>query len=292
MNIFQYTPLLLRALPLCAVPLFRLAVFLLALSAPLAQAGIPEPDLVWYGQVMHSSGGATVRVTSGTLAWRIEPLAGGPAITLFTALTNINNQFSFVLRVPCESPEPGVTASTNVVNLTAPAGRYRRLTVSLDGQPLSLISAAGEIAPSFLDRGRSERVDLRLGTAPADTDGDGLADLWEIQHFGNLSASATGDPDGDGVDNLREYRAGTNPTDPLSRFELVDISKVPAGIAIRWTSQPDHSYRVRRAASLLASPAEYIAIQSNIAATPPMNQFIDTTANSAPQFFYRIEIEE
>ncbi|MET0650390.1 MAG: Ig-like domain-containing protein [Pyrinomonadaceae bacterium] len=47
---------------------------------------------------------------------------------------------------------------------------------------------------------------------PSDSDGDGLPDVWEIQHFGNLGQGAAGDPDSDGVTNLQEYRRGSNPT--------------------------------------------------------------------------------
>ena len=255
-------------------------------------AGIPEPDLVWYGAVVTSTSGNTVRLTTGTLTWQIEPLAGGPAILLATTLTNVNDQFSYVLRVPCESPEPGVSASTNVINLTTPANRYRRLTVRLDGEVLSFISASNEIAPTLSFRGRSERVDLRLGAGLVDSDGDGLADAWEIQYFGSLSAGPNGDPDGDGVNNLHEYRAGTNPNDAASRFEVVEIAKVATGVSIRWSSQPNRTYRVRRSSTLLASPASYTPVQSGLAATPPMNQFIDTTVGASPTFFYIIEIED
>ena len=255
-------------------------------------AGIPEPDLVWYGKVLTATGDATVRLTTGTLVWQIEPLAGGPAIVLATALTNINHQFSFVLRIPCETPEAGAGASTNLINLTIPPNRYRRLTVTLDGQPLSLIGAGGEISPLLNDRGRSERIDLRLGTPPVDADGDGLADAWEVQHFGGLSANPSGDPDGDGVNNLREFRAGTNPNDARSRFELVEISKAPNGVSIQWSSQANRSYCVRRSPTLLAPPTGYMVVRAGLAATPPMNQFIDTTTGTNAQFFYLIEIEE
>jgi hypothetical protein len=46
----------------------------------------------------------------------------------------------------------------------------------------------------------------------ADSDGDGLADVWELFFFGNLSQGANGDPDGDGVNNLQEFLQGRNPT--------------------------------------------------------------------------------
>jgi hypothetical protein len=268
-----------------------LAALLATIAAP-AKAAIPEPDLVWYGKVLTSLNDTTIRLTTGTLLWHVEPLAGGPAIVLTTPLTNINGQFSFVLRVPCETPEPGVSASTTTINLTTPPARYRRLTVTLDGQPLSLIGAASEFSPLPTDRGRTERIDLQLGIPLADADGDGLGDVWEQRYFGGLSANPAGDPDGDGMSNLREFRAGTNPTDAQSLFELVEISKVPNGLSVRWSSQPGRSYRVRRSPTLLAAPADYVVVQAGLAATPPMNQFIDTTVGAGSQFFYLIEVEE
>jgi hypothetical protein len=265
---------------------------LLGLAALSAPGGIPEPDLVWYGRVLTTVDNAPVRLTSGTLAWRVEPVSGGPAMVFATQLTNLNDQFSFLLRVPCESPEPGQSASTNVINLTSPAGRYRRITVTLNGQPLTLINATNEIAPALGDRGRTERVDLRLGASLEDADGDGLADSWELQYFGNLNQNGAGDLDGDGVSNLREYRAGTNPADANSRFELVEIARVPGGTAIQWTSQPGRRYRVRRSDSLLTPAAGYAVVGSNLSATPPMNLFVDTGAADRAQSFYVIEIEE
>jgi len=271
----------------------RIAVALALTSAfVVLHGGIPEPDLVWYGKVLTVSGGATVRLTTGTLVWQIEPVAGGPAILLSTRLTNINNQFSYVLRVPCESPEPGVSGSATTISLMTPAARYRRLTVTLDGQPLSLPGGSTEFAPLLTDRGRSERIDLQLGIGPIDSDGDGLSDAWEQQHFGSLSANPGDDPDGDGMNNLREYRAGTNPADAQSLFEVVEISTVPGGVSIRWSSQPGRTYRVRRSATLLATPGSYQVVQAGIAATPLLNQFTDATVTGGAQFFYLIELEE
>jgi Bacterial TSP3 repeat len=50
-------------------------------------------------------------------------------------------------------------------------------------------------------------------SAPADTDGDGLQDGWEIQYFGDLSQPAAGDPDADGLNNLAEFNNNAFPND-------------------------------------------------------------------------------
>ena len=49
----------------------------------------------------------------------------------------------------------------------------------------------------------------------ADEDGDSLPDGWETYYFGDTNVvTGTDDPDGDGQDNLTEFVAGTDPTDP------------------------------------------------------------------------------
>jgi hypothetical protein len=49
-----------------------------------------------------------------------------------------------------------------------------------------------------------------------DTDGDGIPDEWEMEHFGTLEYGAEDDPDGDGWDNYEEWTYGTDPMDPVS----------------------------------------------------------------------------
>ncbi len=52
---------------------------------------------------------------------------------------------------------------------------------------------------------------------PNDTDADGLADSWEITHFGSLAAqNGDGDPDNDLATNAQEFAAGTDPNSSAS----------------------------------------------------------------------------
>ncbi|CAM2982059.1 LamG-like jellyroll fold domain-containing protein [Rariglobus hedericola] len=52
--------------------------------------------------------------------------------------------------------------------------------------------------------------ELKL-TSPADTDGNGLDDGWEVQYFGGIGVNPQGDPDSDGLTNGQEWELGNDP---------------------------------------------------------------------------------
>ena len=80
--------------------------------------------------------------------------------------------------------------------------------------------------------------------APEDATGNGLPDDWETACFTNLTpALPDGDPDGDGLSNLAEYRAHTDPNDPLSVLRLLPPAP-QSGSALRWSSVGGTRYRV------------------------------------------------
>jgi hypothetical protein len=61
------------------------------------------------------------------------------------------------------------------------------------------------------------------GGGPVDADGDGMADLWEVQYFGSTNAVNGAnwlDVDADGYNNLAEYILGTDPTLATNVFSL------------------------------------------------------------------------
>jgi hypothetical protein len=91
--------------------------------------------------------------------------------------------------------------------------------------------------------------------ARPDTDGDGLADSWEMLNFNNLTtATATSDRDGDGASDLAEYTAGTLPTDASSRLRITAQSfPSPTTANLTWTSVPTRSYRLEYDEDLVGS---------------------------------------
>ena len=66
-----------------------------------------------------------------------------------------------------------------------------------------------------------------------DTDGDGLPDDWETEHFGNLTENGDGDPDGDLLSNLKEYRLGSKPI-LLEPTWYVDVAVAASGDGMSW----------------------------------------------------------
>jgi hypothetical protein len=93
------------------------------------------------------------------------------------------------------NPISGATSDTlSLTNVTAAnEGQYSVVVTNSAG------SATSANAPFYID-----------------SDGDGMADSWEMANFGNLNQTATGDFDNDGVSNLDEFRDGTNPNSNAS----------------------------------------------------------------------------
>lgn len=88
--------------------------------------------------------------------------------------------------------------------------------------------------------------EFALSIAVADTDHDGMADSWELEHFGNLNQLPTGDADGDGTTNLTEFRLGLDPTLGSSRFQVT----TSANGVLRWQGAPAVTFNIQRSTTL------------------------------------------
>jgi len=129
---------------------------------------------------------------------------------------------------------------------------------------------------------------IKLGTGPADSDGDGLPDAWELFYFGNpTNGTASIDSDGDGADNFAEYVAGTLPLDASSYLVLQSFMDTNGVMYIVWPSVADRSYDMLQSLNLLSN--DWVAISSNIPATAPTNTYIATPATNAA--FFQLEVQ-
>lgn len=80
-----------------------------------------------------------------------------------------------------------------------------------------------------------------------DNNGDGLPDDWQARYFGATATawpSPTADSDGDGVDNRREFLAGTVPTNPADALK-VELQKEAQGVRIRWNPKSGAIYQLQ-----------------------------------------------
>jgi hypothetical protein len=128
--------------------------------------------------------------------------------------------------------------------------------------------------------------------APEDGDSDGMADNWEIVCFGSTEVSdgtPDDDQDGDGSCDSDEYRAGTDPDDASSYLAFEHNSR-PDGpnLVLTWHSAAGRQYMITAFTSLLNSAGS--VLQSDIAATPPVNTHTSAIDHAAGRFF-RIELQ-
>ncbi len=141
------------------------------------------------------------------------------------------------------------------------------------------------------DKDGSASTNVIITVLTNDTDGDGIDDQWEMDHFGDLTtADATSDTDLDGFSDLHEFLAGTNPNDPASLLILTHESTQVSGsgVVIRWQSASNRIYDISRATNLLST---FSTIATNIPATPPQNVYTDSAPPNV-QGIYRIDLNQ
>lgn len=80
-----------------------------------------------------------------------------------------------------------------------------------------------------------------LTVEPLDADGDGMYDRWETNFlpYPNCSTNALRDEDNDGLNNLEEFRLGTNPTNWDSDCDGLSDGIEVKNFVVTWSSSPN-----------------------------------------------------
>lgn len=135
-------------------------------------------------------------------------LGVGLALSVLRADTTVGN--TTVTNPNTVIQDPGVVTVNGTINVQSGAG----LTIQ-GGAMVRLVPGFQTTATGSSNfRIVVEAIDVNLGGFGnlLDSDYDGLPDLWEALHFGNLTtATGAGHNDDDGVTNREEYLTGTNP---------------------------------------------------------------------------------
>jgi len=192
---------------------------LIALLAPVlaavavSAATLPEPATTFYGKVLGTGDVQPFLITEGRLTWVIRR-ADGVDVTLTAALFAYGDgAFSYRLDVPHAALSLGLSAGASSVPLALSEQTHRHQSVTLDGEPVTLLGPAGSaFTTAQILRSATYRLDLGLDRKALDTDGDGIPDWWEDQYGLDKQANDAGQTFGiGGLTAAQCYARGLDP---------------------------------------------------------------------------------
>ena len=121
-----------------------------------------------------------------------------------------------------------------------------------------------------------------------DTAGIGIADDWQLAHFGRIGIDPNADPDHDGMSNYAEFWAGTDPLDANSVLQIESPIQLSSGLPeIRWRTVVGKTYIVQYSTDFIS----WSALGSPVQGDGQIATSIDTSANGrAVSRYYRIAL--
>ena len=160
-----------------------------------------------------------------------------------------------------------------------------RLPAVSMGLQLSLAGYSNFAAPGVLVNPAAGYA-TNLGTLllwPLDTNGNGIADAWEAQHFPG-GTTATNDTDGDGVSDRAEYWLDTDPTNAASVFKAGNAD-LTNGLTLRWPVSAGRAYAVWRADELVTDAWSVVAGPWTAAVGQATMQWTETAPGGTGRYY-------
>ena len=91
-------------------------------------------------------------------------------------------------------------------------------------------------------------------------------------------------------DDYNEYMAGTDPTNPLSFFQIDRVGlNGNLEVEVGWESLTGRLYSVESASNLLTATPAWMLVHTNLPATPPLN-VVTNAMPGARWMFYRVRV--
>lgn len=183
-------------------------------------ANIPEPDVVFFGQVTGKVGALDVPVTEGQLSWEIRPKESSGAVYKYQVdLAKLSGgEYSYSLKIPQEvlvDIDTLMPQQENGLSIEAQKELFlKHYSISVNGEQAVLKDESlAFFASSQQNRAPYIQLDLEVSADALgdelDKNGNGIPDAWE-SHYNISDISA--DDDGDGWSNEDEYKGGTDPS--------------------------------------------------------------------------------
>ena len=141
------------------------------------------------------------------------------------------------------------------------------------------------IVRNLANQGVNSNVLISVTTL-ADTDGDRMADEWEVAYGFSPTNGMDGglDSDGDGVSNASEHGAGTDPTDPANYFRI-DPPRHDSPATVRFGAVSNRTYAVQFRDEL--NPAFWLLL-ARVPARSTNHVVVVTDPGAATNRFYRV----
>lgn len=202
-----------------------LAGFVALAGAPAnAQTSFSEPATVFYGKVIGTGSARPFLIQDGTIDWIITR-HDGTDVNLSASLFKLDDgTYSYRMNLPHSALALGLSASVGGIPLPPVPEIHTHKSVSVNGLPAALLGPATSMfSTEQLLRTATYRMDLAIGAAAVDSDGDGIPDWWEDEHGLDKQnpADASAQLTGDGTTALNAYLNGLDPNHDHRRPELI-----------------------------------------------------------------------
>ena len=197
-------------------------------------------------------------------------------------------------------------SGTNSLLATGTAGAgwttwLARPALSLDASECAFASWDAGLVSGNWNRTAGDLFAGDLSGWPAlDSDADGIPDWWMIEYFGHPTGQAgdrsraQDDADGDRMNNLQEFIAGLNPTDPNSVLAL-SMATDASGTnrVVSWGEVAGKNYQLLSVSNLnnlvwQAVPGNAQAVPGSVWANGSRQYFTIPTTN--PQSYFRVQV--